>query len=140
MRNIKIKTLLRPITGLLLCHFAYADEVIYLKSTEPCRVEAYPAPGTETMPEKLKCGEQASVLERKDDFVRIQLNNGKVIWVSMANTTPSVPAELEVQRLMKYQKQIEAELAGLKKQVTQLSETSTKLINTLIAAEAAKKK
>ena len=140
MRNTKIKTLIRITAGLLLCHFAYADEVIYLKSLEPCQVEAYPAPGADAMPEKLKCSEKASVVEKKDNFARIRLNNEKIVWVNVANTTPSVPAELEVQRLMMYQKQIETELADLKKQVTQLSETSAKLINSLIAAEAAKKK
>ena len=140
MLNTKSTILVRLITGLLLCHFAYADEAIYLKSAEPCLVDAYTAPDADVMPEKLKCGEKASILERKDNFARIQLNNEKIVWVSVASTTPSVPAELEVQRLIKYQEQIEAELASLKKQVTQLSETSTKLINTLIEAEAAKKK
>ncbi|MGB5280779.1 MAG: hypothetical protein WBM38_12885 [Arenicellales bacterium] len=140
MLNTYSTVLVRLITGLLLCHYAYADEAVYLRSAEPCLVDAYTAPAADVMPEKLKCGEKASVLERKDNFARIQLNNEKIVWVTVANTTPSVPAELEVQRLIKYQEQIEAELASLKKQVTQLSETSTKLINTLIEAEAAKKK
>lgn len=140
MCKIKIETLIRLITGLLLCHFAYADEVIYLKSSEPCLVETYSAPDGNLLPEKLKCGEEANVLEKKDNFSRIQFNNEKIVWVRVASTSPSAPAELEVQRLMEYQEQIEAELASLKVQVEKLSETSRKLINSLIAAEAAKKK
>ena len=41
---------------------------------------------------------------------------------------------------MDYQKKIEGELALLNKKVKALSETSEKLINALIAAEAGKKK
>ena len=140
MCNTKIIILIRLIAGLLLCHFAYADEVIYLRASEPCLVEAYSAPNAEVMPEKLKCGEKARVLERKNNFARIKFKDEKIVWVRVTSTTPRVPAELEVQRLLKYQKQIEAELAGLKKQVKDLGETSTKLINKLIEAEAVKKK
>ena len=140
MRNTKTKILFRLITGLLLCHFAYADEVIYLRAVEPCLVEAYTAPGAEVMPEKLKCGEKARVLERKSTFARIKFKDEKIVWVRATSTTARIPAELEVQRLLKYQKQIETELADLKRQVKALSETSTKLINTLIEAEALKKK
>ena len=124
MHNTKSKILVRLLAGLLLCQIAIADDVIYLRSSEPCLVDAYPAPDAGALPKKLKCGEKANVLESRGSFARIELKDDKIVWVRMASTTPSVPAELEVQRLMKYQKQIEAELASLKKQVKQLSETS----------------
>jgi len=138
MYKIETKTVARLIAGLLLCNISYADDAIYLKSSEPCLVTAYTAPGTEALSEKLKCGEKANLLERQGDFARVRFNGGKTIWINQANVSQQPPAEQEVQRLLAYQKKIEAELTELNKQVKSLSESSEKLIKALIAAEAAK--
>jgi len=136
----KTKILLAMLmSGLMLCNICYADEVVYLKSTEPCRVEAYPAPGMEALSEKLKCGEKAELLETRGDYARIQLAGDKIIWINVANASKELPAEVKVQQLLEYQKKIEGEIDRLNKQVERLSESSTKLINALIATEAEKK-
>ena len=140
MHYIRIKLVIRIFAGLLVYNLSFAEEVVYLKPTEPCLVEAYPAPEASPLPEKLICGEKATILERRGPIVRVQIGKDKVVWVIAKNTTPDVPAELEVVRLMDYQKKIEGELAVLNKKVKALSETSEKLINALIAAEAGKKK
>ena len=139
MTYIKIKLIARILTGLLVYNLSFAEEVVYLKSTEPCLVEAYPAPEASSLPEKLSCGEKATILERRGPIVRVQIGEDKVVWVVAKNTTLDVPAELEVVRLMDYQKKIEGELKVLNDKVKALSETSEKLINALIAAEAEKK-
>ncbi len=138
MYYIKIKLVARILTGLLVYNLSFAEEVVYLKSAEPCMVEAYPAPEAPPLPEKLNCGERVTILERRGPIVRVQIGEDKVVWVVSKNTTPDVPAELEILRLMDYQKKIEGELAVLNDKVKALSETSEKLINALIAAEAAK--
>jgi hypothetical protein len=140
MYYIKIKLVARIVAGLLVYNLSFAEEVVYLKSTEPCLVNAYPAPEASPLPEKLNCGEKATILERRGPIVRIQIGEDKVVWVIAKDTTPEAPAELEVLRLMDYQKKIEGELAVLNDKVKALSETSEKLINALIAAEAVKKK
>lgn len=140
MYYIKIKLVARMLTGLLVYNLSFAEEVVYLKSTEPCQVEAYPAPEAPPLPEKLSCGEKATILERRGPIVRVQIGEDKLVWVVAKNTTLDVPAELEVLRLLDYQKKIEEELAMLNEKVKALSETSKKLISALLAAEAAKKK
>ncbi len=135
----KIKTLtVGLISGWLLINISIAEETVYLRSAEPCRVVAYPAPGTAPLSEKLDCAEKANLLERQDRFARIRMGDEKIVWVADRNITTEVPAEQEVNRLLDYQKQIEAELAILNEQVNRLSETSAKLIKALIAAEANK--
>jgi hypothetical protein len=136
----RTKFVARLIVVFLACGNTYAEEIAYLESSEPCRVAVYPAPDGVPLSEKLQCGEKVSVLEQQGDFARIQLNEDKIVWVEMANITTDVPAEQEVMRLMENQKKLEAELDELNNQVEQLSETSRKLINALIAAEAEKKK
>ena len=126
-------------TGLLIFNVSIADEVVYLRSTEPCLITAYPAPDAAPLSEKLSCGEKASLLERQGGFVRVQIGEDRIIWIADGNITAEAPAEQEVLRLMDNQKKIEAELASLNDQVNRLSETSSKLIEALIAAEAAKK-
>ena len=140
MFQARTKFVARLIVGFLACGNTYAEEFAYLKPSEPCSVVVYPAPDSTPLTEKLQCGDKVAVLERQGDFARIQLNEDKVVWVQMINITTDVPAEQEVLRLMENQKKLEAELDGLNNQVKQLSETSTKLINALIAAEAEKKK
>jgi hypothetical protein len=139
MRYMKIKFVAGIITGLLVYKLSSAAEIVYLKSMEPCLVEAYPAPEAAPLAEKLSCGEKATVLERRGPSMRVQIGEDKIVWVVAKNTTTEVPAELEVVRLMDYQKKIEGELAVLNEKVNALSETSEKLINALIAAEAGKK-
>lgn len=140
MHQITIKFATGIVTGLLAFNVSIADEVIYLKSAEPCRIKAYPAPDTAPLSEKLNCGEKASLLERQGRFVRVQISEDRIVWVADRNIAVEAPAEQKVLRLMEYQKKIEAELASLNDQVNRLSETSSKLIEALIAAEAAKKK
>jgi len=127
-------------TGLLIFNVSIADEVVYLRSTEPCLVTVYPAPDAAPLSEKLSCGEKASLLERQGSFVRVQIGENRIVWMADGNITAEAPAEQEVLRLMDNQKKIEAELANLNDQVNRLSETSSKLIDALIAAEAEKKK
>ena len=126
------------IAGLLASSVSFAEEVVYLKSSEPCLVNAYPAPEAAPLPDKLNCGVKVTVLERRGPILRVQMGENKVVWVVEKDTTQDVPAEMEVQRLTEYQKKIEAELEDLNEQVKKLSETSTKLINALMAAEAKK--
>jgi hypothetical protein len=128
------------IVGFLACSVTFAEEVGYLKSSEPCRVVVYSAPDSTPLSEKMQCGEKIVVLERQGNFARIQNNEDKIVWVEIKNITADVPAEQEVLRLIEYQKKLETELDELNDQVKQLSETSTKLINALIAAEEEKKK
>lgn len=139
MLQCKLKFVNRLFAGLLVYNVSFAEETVYLKSSEPCLIAVYSAPDSKPLPENSKCGEKAAVLERQGHFARIQLNEDKIVWVENKNITGDVPAELEVLRLMEYQKKIEAELASLNDQVNALSETSEKLINALIAAEAEKK-
>ena len=139
MYNTKIKFVARVVAGLLVYNLSFAEEVVYLKSTEPCVVEAYPAPEASPLPEKLNCDDKATILERRGPILRVQVGADKIVWVIAKNTTPDVPAELEILRLLDYQKKIEGELAVLNDKVKALSETSEKLINALIAAEAEKK-
>ena len=126
------------IAGLLASSVSFAEEVVYLKSSEPCLGNAYPAPEAAPLPDKLNCGVKVTVLERRGPILRVQMGENKVVWVVEKDTTQDVPAEMEVQRLTEYQKKIEAELEDLNEQVKKLSETSTKLINALMAAEAKK--
>lgn len=140
MLQTRTKFVARLIVVLLACGNTFAEEVAYLKSSEPCKVAVYPAPDGAALSEKLECGEKVAVLERQGHFARIQINEDKIVWVEMTNITRDVPAEQEVLRLLGHQKKLEAELDELTNQVKQLSETSTKLINALIAAEAEKKK
>lgn len=128
------------VVGLLTINVSIADEVVYLRSTEPCLVTVYPAPDAAPLSEKLSCGEKASLLERQGGFVRVQISENSIVWVADGNITAEAPAEQEVLRLMEHQKKIEAELASLNDQVNRLSETSSKLIEALIAAEAEKGK
>ncbi|MEA1889816.1 MAG: hypothetical protein U9N50_08570 [Pseudomonadota bacterium] len=139
MKQRKSVSRILIILGFLSINASFAEEVVYLKSTEPCLVEAYPAPEAAPLPEKLSCDEKAMLLERRGPIVKIKTGKDKVVWVMGTNTTSDAPAELEVLRLMEYQKKIEAELASLNDQVNRLSETSSKLIDALIAAEAEKK-
>lgn len=137
---VKIATIITTVlaTGLLLLNVSLAEEVVYLKPAEPCKVTVYPAPDVAPLSEKLSCGEKAILLEREGQFARVQMGENIIVWVTDKNITANTPAEYEVLRLLKYQKKIEAELASLNKQVNRLSEKSSKLINALIAAEAAK--
>ncbi|MFW2440586.1 MAG: hypothetical protein ACN4GR_14600 [Arenicellales bacterium] len=140
MNIISTKFITGLVAGLLIFDVSIAAEVVYLRSTEPCLVSVYPAPDAAPLSEKLSCGEKASLLERQGGFVRIQVGENRIIWIADGNITVEKPAEQEVLHLMEYQKKIEAELASLNDQVNKLSETSSKLIEALIAAEAAKKK
>ncbi len=126
-------------TGLLAINVAIAQEVVYLKSAEPCKVTVYPAPDVAPLSEKLNCGEQASLLERQGQFARVQMGENIIVWVPEKNLTGTTPAEHEVLRMLKYQKKIETELDNLNKQVIRLSEKSSKLIEALMAVEAGKK-
>jgi hypothetical protein len=135
--NIKFVT--RILTGLLVVNLSFADEVVYLKSSKPCQVQVYPAPEAQPLAETLNCGTRATILERRGPIVKIQVGEGKAVWVIANDTTAEAPAELEVLRLQDYQKKIERELAELNDKVKVLSETSEKLINALLAAEVAKK-
>ncbi len=138
---VKIATIITTVlaTGLLLLNVSLAEEVVYLKPAEPCKVTVYPAPDVAPLSEKLNCGEKAILLEREGQFARVQMGENIIVWVPEKNLTGATPAEYEVLRLLKYQKKIEAELASLSDQVTRLSENSSKLIEALIAVEAAKK-
>ena len=138
MPKINIKTFFPAVVLMLASSVAMAEEVVYLKSSEPCQVEAYPAPEAPPLAEKYSCGLQATLLERRGPIMKLKIGDDEVIWVVAKDTTKDVPAELEVQRLTAYQKKIEAELDELNEQVKKLSETSAKLINALMAAEAAK--
>jgi hypothetical protein len=141
MYCMKIKIIARITVGLLAYNLSCAADVVYIKSTEPCLVEAYPAPEAPPLAEKLQCGEKVMVLERRGPIVKIQLaEDNNAVWVIAKETTTAVPAELELQRLLNYQKNIEEELAVLNGKIKALTETSEKLINALIAAEAAKKR
>ena len=140
MNIISTKFITGLVAGLLIFDVSIAEEVVYLRSAEPCLVSVYPAPDAAPLSEKLSCGEKASLLERQGGFVRIQVGENRIIWIADGNITDEAPAEQEVLHLMEYQKKIEAELASLNDQVNKLSETSSKLIEALIAAEAAKKK
>jgi len=139
MHQISTKFSTGLVAGLLTLNVSIADEVVYLRSTEPCLVTVYPAPDAAPLSEKLSCGEKASLLERQGSFVRVQIGESRIVWIADGNITAEASAEQEVLRLMEYQKKIEAELASLNDQVNRLSETSSKLIEALIAAEAEKK-
>ena len=138
MPKINIKNLFPTLVLMLASSAAIAEEVVYLKSSEPCQVEAYPAPEASPLAKKYSCGLKSSLLERRGPIMNVKIGDDEVIWVAVKDTTTDVPAELEVLRLTAYQKKIEAELDQLNEQVKKLSETSTKLINALMAAEAAK--
>ena len=138
MLKINNTSLVPAVAVMLAGNVAIADEVVYLKSSMPCQVDAYPAPEAPPLQEKLNCGQQVTVLERRGPIMRVRIGEDKVIWVVAKDTTTDIPAEVEVQRLTEYQKEIEAELDELNEQVKKLSETSTKLIDALMAAEAAK--
>lgn len=138
MPKINIKSLFPALVLMLASSAAIAEEVVYLKSSEPCLVEAYPAPEASPLAEKYSCGLKAALLERRGPIMKVKIGDDEVIWVAVKDTTNDVPAELEVQRLTAYQEKIEAELDELNEQVKKLSETSTKLINALMAAEASK--
>jgi len=127
------------VTVSLLLNVSLAEEVVYLKPAKPCKVTVYPAPDVAPLSEKLTCAEKAILLERKGQFARVQMGENIIVWVADKNLTGNTPAEYEVLRLLKYQKKIETELANLNKQVNRLSEKSSKLIDALMAAEAAKK-
>jgi len=139
MHQILTKFAIGLAAGLLILNVSVANEVVYLKSAGPCLVTVYPAPAAAPLSEKLGCGEKASLLERQDRFVRVQVGEDRIVWIADRNITAEAPAEYEVLRLMEYQKKIEAELTSLNDQVSRLSEKSSKLIDALIAAEAAKK-
>jgi hypothetical protein len=138
MQKVNSKFIFPVVAGLLSCNVSIADEVVYLKSSAPCQVNAYPAPEAQPLSEKLNCGEKVTVLERRGPIIRVRAGEDKVVWVIANDTTSDEPAEVEVRRLTEYQKKIEAELADLNNQVKRLSESSAKLINALMAAEAAK--
>ena len=140
MYYMKIKFVARILTGLLVVNLSFAEEVVYLKSSKPCQVEVYPAPEAQPLAEKLNCGARATILERRGPIVKIQIGEDNAVWVIAKDTTVEAPAELEVLRLQEYQKKIERELAELNDKVKALSETSEKLIDALIATEAAKNK
>ncbi len=140
MLQTRTKFVASLIVGFLACSYTFAEEVGYLKSSVPCTVVTYSAPDSTPLSEKMQCGEKIAVLERQGHFARVQNNEEKIVWVEIKNITADIPAEQEVLRLIDYQKKLEAELDELNDQVKQLSETSTKLINALIAAEAEKKK
>ena len=106
MYFMKIKFIAGILTGLLVYNLSFAEEVVYLKSTEPCLVEVYPAPEASPLPEKLSCGEKVTILERRGPIMRVQAGEDKIVWVVAKNTTLDVPAELEVLRLLDYQKKI----------------------------------
>ncbi|GBE08939.1 hypothetical protein BMS3Bbin11_00958 [bacterium BMS3Bbin11] len=139
MHQIMTKFVIGLAAGLLVFNVSVANEVVYLKSAEPCLVTVYPAPDATPLSEKLNCGEKASLLERQGRFVRVQVSENRIVWIADRNIAAEAPAEQEVVRLLEYQKKIEAELASLNDQVSRLSEKSSKLISALIAAEASKK-
>jgi len=137
----KVTTIITTVlvTVLLVLNVSLAEEVVYLKPAESCKVTVYPALDVAPLSEKLNCGEKAILLERKGQFARVQMGENIIVWVADKNITGNTPAEYEVLRLLKYQKKIETELASLNDQVNRLSENSSKLIDALIAAEADKK-
>ena len=125
--------------GLFLNSGSGLAQTVYLRSSEPCVIAAYPAPNTTPLPEKLSCRKKVTILERQGSFLRVELDDDKIVWVDDANTSPDVPAELEGLRLMENQKKIEAEIEMLNDQVTRLSQQSEKLIETLMKSNAASK-
>ena len=73
MNYKKISFVSSIVSGLLFCNLAFAEEVVYLKSDVPCTVEAFSAPDSAPSGEKLRCGEKATVLERRGPSVKIQI-------------------------------------------------------------------
>jgi hypothetical protein len=131
MYQINIKLFIPVLASLFAWNVSFAEEVVYLKSSEPCTVEAYPAPEAPPLPEKLDCDEKATILERRGPIMRIQIGKDKVVWVDAEDTTTDVQPEQKVKRLMDYQKKIEKEYEVLNNKVKSLIESSEKLINAL---------